>query len=52
MQYTKMYMLEMKKMLKLFQFINKGKCKIYKIIEFLLIFTISFYFEELHSDTA
>ena len=38
MQYTKMHMLEMKKMLKLFQFINKGKCKIYKIIEFFTYF--------------
>ena len=31
-----------------FQAMNKGKCKIYKIIElFILIFISSFYFEEL-----
>ena len=30
----------------------KGKYKIYKILHFLLIFIISFYFEELYSDTV
>ena len=35
--------------MKKIQVINKGKCKIYKIIDFfILTFLISFYFEELH----
>ena len=43
----------MKKMKQIFQAINKGKCKIYKIIELAtLTFIISFYFEQLCPDTA
>ena len=42
----------MKKMQQLCQAINKGKYKIYKIIEFFTFCIISFYFEELYSDMA